>query len=109
MALRVRISEATEGPIGYGVGDSARDVQGREGVQALDAPRGLIADARDAGSVAGEVLVVDPLDRRLPDRLLRLAYTARRFDARDRGDEGRAGDPEARRHLTRPLVLYNAG
>src|SRR5215203_5268397 len=77
-------------------------------MEALHAAAGLVADACDAGPVAGAVHVVDLLYDRFAHRLLCLADTAGRFDARDGGDEAWAGNPEARRHLARPLVLDNA-
>src|SRR5215207_4956730 len=77
-------------------------------MEALHAAAGLVADACDAGPVAGAMHVVDLLYDRFAHRLLCLADTAGRFDARDGGDEAWAGNPEARRHLARPLVLDNA-
>ena len=49
-----------QGPFCDGVGDGPRELEGGKGVKALDvaAP----PDAGDAGSVAGEVFVVDLLD-----------------------------------------------
>src|SRR5215212_5884902 len=76
-------------------------------MEALDAAAGLVAHARDAGTVARAMRAVDLLHGRFSERLLRLADAAGRLDTRDGGDEARAGDPEARRHLARPLVLDN--
>src|SRR5829696_8355406 len=105
--FRVGMLEAQEGPLGYGVRDGARDVQGREGVEALDAAAGRVAYACDAGTVAGAVRVVDILDYRLAHRFSCQTDAAGRFDARDGCDEARAGDPEARRHLSRTLGRPN--
>src|SRR5215210_459446 len=77
-------------------------------MEALDASCGLVADSCDAHPVAGMMRAVDLLHGRFADRLLRLADAASRLDTRDGGDEARAGDPEARRHLARPFVLYYA-
>src|SRR5215210_5040006 len=77
-------------------------------MEALDAAAGLVADACDTHPVARAMCAVDLLHGCLADHLLRLADAAGRLDARDGGDEARAGHPEARRHLARPLVLDNA-
>src|ERR671911_3065283 len=76
-------------------------------MEALDAATGPIADSCDARPVAGEVLAVDLLDDCFVDRFSCLPDAAGRFHARDGGDQARAGNPEARRHLARPLVLDN--
>jgi len=55
--------EATEGPFGYAVRDGARDVQGCESMETLDATVGRVAYACDAGSVTASVGVVNLLDR----------------------------------------------
>jgi hypothetical protein len=106
MVIRVGFFEALEGPFGYLIRDGAREVEGREGVETLDVAS--LADSRDAGPVAGAVSVMDLLYHRPADRFLRLADAAGRFDARDGCDEARAGDPEGRRHVSGPLVLYDA-
>src|SRR5215218_9933397 len=77
-------------------------------METLNAAMGLITDARDAGTVTGAMRGVDLLHGRVADRLLRRADATGRLEARDGGDEARTGDPEARRHLARPLVLDNA-
>src|SRR5215212_8349508 len=77
-------------------------------METLNAAMGLITDACDAYTVAGAMRAVDLLHGRVADRLLRRADAAGRLDARDGGDEAWAGDPKARRHLARPLVLDNA-
>src|SRR5829696_5467965 len=77
-------------------------------METLNAAMGLITDARDAGTVTGAMRGVDLLHGRVADRLLRRADATGRLEARDGGDEAWAGDPEARRHLARPLVLDNA-
>jgi hypothetical protein len=100
--------EALDGPYGDAVRDGARDVQGREGVEALDTAAGCVADSCDARSIAGAVLVVDLLDYRRAHRFSCLPDAAGRLHARDGGDQARAGNPEARRHLAPPLVLDNA-
>ena len=97
-----------EGPLGYRVRDSAGEVEGCERVEAFDVAAGFVADAGDAGSVAGEVLAMDLFDRLLADRLLGGPHPAGGFDAGDSPVEARAGDPEARRHLSGPFVLYDA-
>src|SRR5215203_7457336 len=76
-------------------------------MEALDAATGPIADSCDARPVAGEVLAVDLLDDCVADRFSCLPDAAGRFHARDGGDQARAGNPEARRHLARSLVLDN--
>ena len=93
-------------PLCDGVGDSAGEVEGGKGVEALDvaAP----ADAGDAGSVAGEVFVVDLLDPLLANLCGSGAHAAGRLDARDGPVQARAGDPEPRRHAAGALVLYDA-
>ena len=106
MVFRVGVSEALEGPFGYRVRNSAREVEGGEGVETFDVA--ALADACDAGPEAGAVLGVDLINHRPADRFLCLADAAGRFYARDRGDESRTRDPEARRHVSRPLVLYDA-
>src|SRR5215213_5955550 len=77
-------------------------------MQALDAADRLIPYACDAGPVSGAVHVVDLLHGRFAYRLLRRVDAAGRLDARDGGHETGAGNPEARRHLARVLVLDNA-
>src|SRR5215210_2056969 len=77
-------------------------------METLNVAVGLITDACDAGTVARAMRAVDLRHGRVADRLLRRADAAGRLDARDGGDEAWAGDPEARRHLARPLVLDNA-
>ena len=52
--------EALQGPFGDGVEDGPRELEGGKGVEALDVA--TPPDAGDAGSVAGEVFVVDLLD-----------------------------------------------
>src|SRR5918997_4623016 len=77
-------------------------------METLDATASRVADTRDARSVEGGVLVVDLLDGRFADYISCPPDSAGRLHARDGGDQARAGDPEARRHLALPLVLDNA-
>src|SRR5215213_7614485 len=77
-------------------------------MEAFDAAAGCGADSCDARSVAGAVLAVDLLDDRFADCFSGLPDSAGRLHARDAGDQARARDPEARRHLAPPLVLDNA-
>src|ERR671915_1557413 len=77
-------------------------------MEALDAAAGLIAYACDACSVAGAVRPVDLLDYRFAHRSSCLSDAAGRLHARDGDNQARAGNPEARRHLARPLVLDDA-
>jgi hypothetical protein len=104
----IGISKTFEGPLCYRIRDGAGEVEGSKGVEAFDAAAGSIADAGDAGTVERAVLGVDLLYRFLADRFPGFADAAGRLDAGDRGYEARAGDPEARRHLAAPLVLYDA-
>src|SRR5215211_8612990 len=76
-------------------------------MEALDAAAGLIAYACDACSVAGAVRPVDLLDYRFAHRSSCLSDAAGRLHARDGDNQARTGNPEARRHLARPLVLDN--
>jgi hypothetical protein len=100
--------EAQEGPSGYGIRDGARDVQCHESMEAFDTAAGCGADSCDARSVAGAVLAVDLLDDRFADCFSGFPDSAGRLHARDGGNQARARDPEARRHLAPPLVLDNA-
>src|SRR5215218_10592354 len=103
----VGLFEALEGPLGDGVGDGAGEVEGGEGVEALHVAA-WSSDAGDAGAIAGEVLGVDLLYRLFSHIFLRGPYSACGLQARDGPVEAGAGDPEARRHVARPLVLYDA-
>jgi hypothetical protein len=105
--FRVGLFEALESPFGDGVWDGAGKVECGEGVEALDVAAGS-PDAGDPGAIAGEVVVVDLLDRLLAHLLTRGPDTAGRLEARDGPVEAGAGDPEARRHVAGPLVLYDA-
>jgi hypothetical protein len=102
----VGVLQASQGPFGNRVRDGTREVEGGESVEALDVA--ALADAGDPGPVAGEVVRVDLFDRLFANLFLRGAYTPGGLDARDRPIEARAGDPEARRHVPGPLVLYDA-
>src|SRR5215204_1445783 len=53
------------------------------------------------------MLTVGLLDGCFADCFSCLPDSAGRLHARDGGDQARAGNPEARRHLARPLVLDN--
>src|SRR5215204_6756459 len=77
-------------------------------MKALDAAAGRVADTCDAGPVDGTVRGVDSLDYRSAHRFSCLPDAAGRLHARDGGDQARAGNPEARRHLAHTLVLDNA-
>src|SRR5688500_690480 len=77
-------------------------------MKALDAAWGLIADSCDARAVEGTVLAMDLLDYCFAHGFSCLPDAAGRLHARDGGDQARTGDPEARRHLARLLVLDNA-
>src|SRR5215213_5220191 len=76
-------------------------------METLDTAAGCGADSCDAWPVAGAVLAVDLLDDCVADRFSCLPDSAGRLHARDGDDQARAGNPEARRHLARPLVLDN--
>ena len=104
----VGVTEASDGPLGYRVRDGAGEVEGCERVEAFDVATGFAADAGYPGSVAGEVLGVYLFDGLLPYRLLGGPDPASGLDAGDGPIEARAGDPEARRHLSGPFVLYDA-
>ena len=55
-----------QGPFGHRVGDSAGEMEGGKGVEALDVAAGA-SYARDAGAVAGEVSGVDLVHGLLAD------------------------------------------
>jgi hypothetical protein len=96
-----------QGPFGDGVGDGAGEVEGGEGVEALDVSAGS-PHAGDAGAVAGEMPGVYLFDRLCADFFLGGLHAAGGLEARDRFIEAGAGDPEARRHAPGTLVLYDA-
>src|SRR5215208_383296 len=77
-------------------------------MKALDAAAGRVADTCDAGPVDGTVRGVDSLDYQRAHRFSCLHDAAGRLHARDGGDQARASNPEARRHLAHTLVLDNA-
>ena len=83
--LRVgSLLKAFQGPLGDRVGEGAREVEGGEGVETLDAADGLplgSADAGDPDTVAGEVLGVGRVHRFGADIFLRGADPAGGFDA----------------------------
>src|SRR5215210_3225106 len=76
-------------------------------MEAFDAAASYVADTCDARPVARAMLAVDLLDDCFADRFSCLPDSAGRLHVRDGGDQARAGNPEARRHLARPLVLDN--
>ena len=106
--LWVGVTEASEGPLCYRVGDGAGEVEGCERVEAFDVAAGFATDSGYPGSVAGEVLGVYPFDGLPPYCLLGGPDPAGGLDAGDGPVEARAGDPEARRHYSGPFVLYDA-
>lgn len=68
-----------QGPLGDRVGQLARKVESREGVEALYAAYRLssgASDAGDPGAVAGEVFGVDLIDLLRPNLFLRRADAA---------------------------------
>ena len=105
--LRVGIVEALEGPLGYRVGYGAGEVDGVEGVETLHVAA-RSPDAGHAGAGAGEVPGVDLFDRLYSHGFPGGAHAACGLQARDSPGETGAGDPEARRHVAGPLVLYDA-
>src|SRR5215211_5755710 len=105
--LRGRGFESLQGPFGDGVGEGTGEVEGGEGVEALDVSAGS-PHAGDAGAVAGEVFGVNLFDRLGADLFGGGPHAAGALEARDGSTEAGAGDPEARRHAPGTLVLYNA-
>src|SRR5215211_742823 len=105
--LRGRGFESLQGPFGDGVGEGTGEVEGGEGVEALDVSAGS-PHAGDAGAVAGEVFGVNLFDRLGADLFGGGPHAAGGFEACDRFIEARAGDPEARRHILGMFVLYDA-
>ena len=103
----VGLFEALEGPLGDGVGDGAGEVEGSEGVEALHVAT-WSPYASDAGAIADEMFGMDLFDRLFSHIFLGCSYAACGLQARDGPVEAGAGDPEARRHVARPLVLYDA-
>jgi hypothetical protein len=95
-----------QSPFGDRVGAGAGEVEGCEGVEAFDVP--ALAYACHPAPVAGEVVGMDLFDRLFANLFLGSAYASGRLDARDGPIEARAGDPEARRHVPGPFVLYDA-
>ncbi len=77
-------------------------------METLDATDGFLADAGHAGTVVRSVFSVRILNRFLANRFFGFADATGRLDARNRRNEARTGEPEARRHLTGSLVLYDA-
>ena len=76
--------KACEGPLGNRVGQGPSEVEGGEGMEALDAADGLLLGATDAGdpnAVAGEVLGVGRVHRFGANFFLRGADAALSFDA----------------------------
>jgi hypothetical protein len=103
----VGVFQAGEGPLGDRVGQSAREVEGGEGVEAFDAAPG-VTNTGDLGAVAGEVPRVNLVHRFCANLFLSCADAACGFDAGDGRPKGGAGDPEACRHLKAALILYDA-
>jgi hypothetical protein len=95
-----------QGPLGDRVGDGAGEMEGCEGVQALDVA--ALADAGYPGAVSGEMPGVYFFDRLCADLFLGGPHATGGLEARDGSIEARAGDPEARRHVPGPFVLYDA-
>ena len=105
--IGVGVFQAGKAPLGDQVGQSTREVEGGEGMEAFDAaPR--LTDAGDPGAVAGEMPRVDLVHRFCANLFLSCADAACTFDPGDSRPKGRAGDPEACRHLKAALILYDA-